>query len=125
MEHGGRKEDPAESGGAVLTRRNLLELAGLMFATTVIPSEIVSAKAAVSQEEAAQGVSSVMDKLSRYMSEASERVLPDEVVEKAKHHLLDTLAAMISGSDIRPVRAAIAFVRAYGGKEVATVVSSD
>jgi len=63
-----------------------------------------------------------MDKLSRYMSEARERALPDEVVEKAKHHILDTLAAMISGSEIRPGRAAIEFVRAYGGKEVATVV---
>src|SRR6202022_431405 len=38
---------------------------------------------------------------------------------------LDTLAAMISGSEIRPGRAAIEFVRAYGGKEVATVVASN
>jgi 2-methylcitrate dehydratase PrpD len=124
MELGRAKDKRGASGGAVLTRRNLIELAGLTFATTVIPSEFVAAKAAVSQEEAAQGVSPVMDKLSRYMSEASERALPDEVVEKAKHHVLDTLAAMISGSEIRPGLAAIEFVRAYGGKEVATVVSS-
>src|SRR5467141_1403414 len=125
MEHGGRKEDPPESGGAVLTRRSLLEFAGLTFATRVIPPAAAFASAAGSQDEAAQGVSPVMDKLSRYMSEACERALPDDVVEKAKHHIVDTLAAMISGSEIRPGHAAIEFVRAYGGKEVATVVASN
>ncbi|HKV81615.1 MAG TPA: MmgE/PrpD family protein [Candidatus Sulfotelmatobacter sp.] len=125
MGHGGRTNEPAAGGRAVLTRRSLFELAGLVFATTVIPSEFSEAPATVRQEDAAQGVSSVMDKLSRYMSEAGERALPDEVVEKTKHHILDTLAAMISGSEIRPGRAAIEFVRAYGGKEVATIVGSN
>src|SRR5882724_8511085 len=125
MGHGGRKDSAAGSSKAVLTRRALLELASLAFATTAIPPGMMSAKAAASQNEAAQGVSPVMDKLSKYMSEASERALPDEVVEKAKHHILDTLAAIISGSEIRPGRAAIEFVRAYGGKEVATVVASN
>src|SRR5882762_4887637 len=125
MVHGEGKDKLAGSGGTILTRRNLLELAGLAFASTAFPPGVVAAKAAASQNEAAQGVSPVMDKLSKYMSEASERALPDEVVEKAKHHVLDTLAAMISGSEIRPGRAAIEFVRGYGGKEVATVVSSN
>src|SRR5258707_308744 len=130
MGHGGPKDELARSGGTVLTRRNLLELAGLAFATTAMPPVAAFAKSAGSRNEARQddakrGVSPVMDKLSRYMSEAGERSLPDEVVEKAKHHILDTLAAMISGSEIRPGRAAIEFVRAYGGKEGATVVSSN
>src|SRR5467141_526534 len=125
MVHGEGKDKLAGSGGAILTRRNLLELAGLALASTAFPPGMVAAKAAASEDEAAQGVSPVMDKLSRYMSEASERALPDEVVEKAKHHILDTLAAMISGSEIRPGRAAIEFVRAYGGKEIATVVASN
>src|SRR6266446_2489098 len=125
MEHGGRKEDPPESGGAVLTRRSLLEFVGLTFATRVIPPAAAFPSAAGSQDEVAPGVSPVMDKLSRYMSEACERTPPDEVVEKAKHHILDTLAAMISGSEIRPGRAAIEFARTYGGREVATVVASN
>src|SRR5260221_1387293 len=125
MVHGEGKDKLAGSSGAILTRRNLLELAGLAFASTAFPPGVVAAKAAASQNDAAQGVSPVMDKLSRYMSEASERALPDEVVEKAKHHILDTLAAMISGSEIRPGSAAIEFARAYGGKEVATVVASN
>src|SRR6266550_3618511 len=125
MIHGEDKDKLAGSGGAILTRRNLLELASLAFAATVIPSGVAAAKAAASEDEAAQGVSPVMDKLSKYMSEAGERALPDEVVEKTKHHILDTLAAMISGSEIRPGRAAIEFVRVYGGEEVATVVASN
>ena len=32
------------------------------------------------------------------MAAAKDRGLPPEVVEKAKHHILDTFAAMISGS---------------------------
>src|SRR5260370_33524690 len=58
------------------------------------------------------------------MSEAAARALPDEVVEKAKQHILDTFAAMISGSELPPGRAALQFASAYGGKEIATVVAS-
>src|ERR1700730_7072375 len=59
------------------------------------------------------------------MAEAGGRALPDDVVEKAKQHILDTFAAMISGSEFPPGRGAIKFVRAYAGKEVATVVASN
>ena len=58
------------------------------------------------------------------MSEASARAMPDEVVEKSQCHVLDTLAAMISGSELPPGRLALVFAREYGGKEVATVVSA-
>src|SRR5256884_1988296 len=54
----------------------------------------------------------------------STRPLPEEVVEKAKHHILDPFAAMTSGSELPPGRAALQFAQAYGGKEVATVVAS-
>ena len=63
-----------------------------------------------------------MTRLSTYMSQARDRALPDEVLEQAKWHVLDTIAAMVSGSELAPGRAAITFARAYGGKEVATVV---
>jgi 2-methylcitrate dehydratase PrpD len=67
----------------------------------------------------------VMAKLSAYMAAAVGRVLPGEVVEKAKHHILDTIAAMISGADLPPAKLAMKFVRNYGGDRVATVVGSD
>src|SRR5229473_3828942 len=103
-------DEGSPSGISVLTRRDLLQRAAWIIAASGFPS---------AGRLYAQNVSPVMTKLSTYMSEARDRELPDEVVEKAKHHILDTLAAMISGSEIRPGRAAIEFVRAYGGKEVA------
>ena len=41
-----------------------------------------------------------MNTLSAYMSAAGTRALPAEVTEHAKHHLLDTLASMVSGSEL-------------------------
>ena len=48
----------------------------------------------------------VMDVISAYMSAARSRALPDNVTEQAKYHLLDTIAAMISGSELPPGQAA-------------------
>ncbi len=58
------------------------------------------------------------------MSEASNRPLPEEATEKTKHHVLDTLAAMISGANLLPGQRALQFVQAYGGRETCTVVAS-
>jgi 2-methylcitrate dehydratase PrpD len=66
-----------------------------------------------------------MDRLSAYMSEAGGRTLPAEVVESAKQHVLDTFAAMVSGSALSPGLAALRFARACGGKELSTVVTSN
>jgi len=114
-----------KKGHATLARRSLFELAGLAIATAGLPDDLAMAMQSTSSDKAAQGVSPVMEKLSTYMSEASGRALPDEVAEKAKHHILDTFAAMISGSELPPGSAAIQFARAYGGKEIATVVASN
>jgi 2-methylcitrate dehydratase PrpD len=70
-------------------------------------------------------ISPIMTRLSDYMSEAAGRKLPEEVVEKTKHLLLDTLAAMISGSQLPPGRFAIQFARALGGSSIATVAGSN
>src|SRR5215216_2438165 len=67
----------------------------------------------------------VMAALSTYMANARARALPDAVIEKVKHHVLDTLAAMISGAELKPGRAAISFARVYGGSKIATVAGSD
>jgi 2-methylcitrate dehydratase PrpD len=67
-------------------------------------------------------VSEVMTTLSAYMSRARERPLPSDVIERATWHVLDTFAAIVSGSELSPGQAALRFARAYGGKPVATVV---
>jgi 2-methylcitrate dehydratase PrpD len=118
------KYGPAENGQTILSRRSLFEFAGLAAATAAFPPSMLIANPAPSREMTGQGVSPVMDKLSTYMSEASGHELPDETTEKTKQHILDTLAAMISGSELTPGRAAIQFAGVYGGKEVATVVAS-
>ncbi|MDN3573084.1 MmgE/PrpD family protein [Methylobacterium longum] len=69
-------------------------------------------------------VSPVMANLSAYMSAAGDRALPDEVVEKAKHHILDTFAAMVSGSGLPPAKAAYSFAASYGGSGEATLVAA-
>jgi 2-methylcitrate dehydratase PrpD len=69
-------------------------------------------------------ISPVMRKLSGYIASALRRPLPRAVVEKSKHHILDTIAAMMSGSRLAPGRNAIAYVKALGGVKEACVIGS-
>jgi len=68
--------------------------------------------------------SDTMAKLSAYMSEAGSRLLPEHVVVVTKHHVLDTLAAMISGSELPPGRQALQFAHEFAGQGIATIVVS-
>ena len=104
------------SGSQNLTRRGLLQRAGWAVAAAGLSRVSVLA---------AENVSPIMARLSSYMSEARNRALPDEVTEKAKHHILDTFAAMVSGAELPPGRAAIQFARSYSGEKIATVVASN
>src|SRR5258708_6644282 len=72
----------------------------------------------------AQAPGPEMSALSAYMSAAATRALPADAAEHAKHHLLDTLAAMISGSELPPGQAALRYIRAHGGKGAATIAGS-
>jgi 2-methylcitrate dehydratase PrpD len=66
-----------------------------------------------------------MSALSAYMAAAKDRALPPAVAEKAKHHILDTVAAMASGSELPPGIAALALARAQAGRPVSTIVGSN
>src|SRR6266436_3481525 len=71
------------------------------------------------------GPGRVMSALSAYMSAARTRALPEEVTEQAKFHLLDSLAAMISGSELPPGQAAQRYIREHSGSGgTITVVGS-
>jgi 2-methylcitrate dehydratase PrpD len=67
------------------------------------------------------GPGPIMSALSAYMSAAGTRALPAEITEHAKYHLLDTLASMISGSELAPGQAAQRYIRERGAKGAATV----
>ena len=108
-----------------ITRRNLLEWAGLGLTAAAMPTPAFSAFSSPLRSAATKSSASVMSTLSTYMSEAVNRPLPDEVVERTKHHILDTLGAMVSGSKLLPGQRALQFAQAYGGKEVSTVVASN
>jgi 2-methylcitrate dehydratase PrpD len=108
-----------------ITRRRLIKIGGLSAILATLRPSAAKAAAFLLTDEPARAASPGALQLSTYMSAAAGRALPDEVLEKAKQHILDTFAAMISGSTLRPGRAAIDFARAYGGREIATVVASD
>ncbi|MGB7952076.1 MAG: MmgE/PrpD family protein [Candidatus Binatia bacterium] len=69
-------------------------------------------------------ISSVMRRLSVYIASALGRPLPAAVIEKTKHHILDTMAAMVSGSRLMPGEKAIAYVKTLGGVKEAGVIGS-
>ena len=111
-----RKASIPAKGGLEPGRRKILKQAGWA---------VVAAACRPWPGLTADHVSPVMAKLSAYMSEARSRALPEEAIEKTKQHVLDTLAAMVSGSELPPGRKAIDFARAYGGEKIATVVCSN
>lgn len=63
--------------------------------------------------------------LSTYIAGAEAEQLPRAVVDKAKIHILDTIGAMLSGSQLKPGRLIVKFVKGQGGPADATVVGSD
>jgi 2-methylcitrate dehydratase PrpD len=65
-----------------------------------------------------------MTTLSTYMGAAGATPLPPNVAENAKHHILDTLASMISGTQLGPGQAAQRFIRAYGAKGSCTIAGT-
>ena len=97
----------------MMTRRHLLQSA--------------AAAALASRRAPAAGLtaSPLMTTLSTYMAEAARRPLPAPIVEKTKHVILDTIAAMVSGAELPPGKFAIQFARNYKGDRVSTVVASN
>src|SRR6516165_9119026 len=59
-----------------------------------------------------------------YVAKALGREMPPEVVAKTKLHTLDTIAAMVSGSQLNPGKLAARYVDGLGGKPQATVIGT-
>ena len=59
------------------------------------------------------------------MVAARDRELPPQVVQDAKHRILDTFAAMVSGAELPPGLAAIRYVRSQGGTLEASVLTTN
>jgi len=74
-------------------------------------------------EDIRSNVQPMMLELSSYIASAIDQDLPPDVVEKAKLHILDSLAAIVAGSELKPGKVACAFVEAQGGTPECTVGS--
>ncbi len=67
----------------------------------------------------------ITGRLARYMAEARQRTLAPDVAREARHRILDTLAAMVSGAHLKPGEMAIRYARSQGGVAEASVVATD
>jgi len=104
------------------TRRHVLKGAGGLIAAAAFPA---GSAQALGQAPAARRLPNVTGRLARYMVESRDRTLPAEVVLQAKHRILDTLAAIVSGAHMTPGEAAIRYVRTQGGTPEASVFTTD
>lgn len=72
-----------------------------------------------------QGVSERTARLAGYIAEGPRAAPPAEVLDAAGAHVLDTVAAMVSGAQLVPGRRGAAYVAAQGSRGDATVVGTD
>ena len=66
----------------------------------------------------------IVDSLVEYMLAARRAKLPEEVIQKGKSHLLDSLAAIVSGSTLKPGKLGLQHARQQGGREECSVLGS-
>ena len=70
------------------------------------------------------GISPLMRELAGYIARALRKPLPAPVAEKTRHHLLDTLAAMITGAKLPPGKMAISYVKKLAEPKEVSVAGS-
>lgn len=63
--------------------------------------------------------------LSRYIAGSPSSELPPEVIHKTKLHVLDTVAAIISGSQLKPGKFAATFVQGLGSRAKSSVLGTN
>jgi 2-methylcitrate dehydratase PrpD len=69
-------------------------------------------------------ISPLMQELSSHIASALKRKLPAEVAERARLHLVDTFASMLSGSRLLPGRKMLAYVKPLGGTREAGIIGT-
>ena len=67
----------------------------------------------------------IIESLIDYMRAAREVKLPSEVIQKGKSHLLDSLAAIVSGSTLKPGKLGLQHARQQAGSGDCTVLGSN
>ena len=67
----------------------------------------------------------ITGQLARYMAAARTTRLPPQVAQEGKHRILDTLAAVVSGSHLQAGEMAIRYAKAQGGVAESSVLTTD
>ena len=67
----------------------------------------------------------IIDSLVEYMLAARQVQLPAQVIQKGKSHLLDSLAAVVSGSTLKPGKLGLHHAREQGGREECSVLGTN
>ena len=67
-------------------------------------------------------ISAPSRRLGDYIAQALSFRLPQAVVEKARQHVLDAVAAMVSGSQLAPGQMAIGYVASLGGNPQSSII---
>src|SRR5262245_59699837 len=102
----------------MMQRRQILQgITSMVAASALRP---VAAAPTAAQEKSA-ATTDVTARLARYMVAARDRPLPSEVVQAAKHRILDTLGAIVSGAQLKPGEMALRYVQTLGGSSEASV----
>jgi 2-methylcitrate dehydratase PrpD len=104
---------------ALISRRRALAAAGGL----VLAAKLDIARSQSSTVPRAEP--DLTGRLARYMAAAPETPLPERVALAAKHRILDTLAAIVSGARLKPGELAIGYVRSLGGTPEACVATTD
>ena len=99
-----------------MKRREFLGGIGLAPIGLVMPVKFAKAQNSI--------LSAEMLGLSTYMGAAASQALPPDVLEQAKLHVIDTFAAIISGSELLPGKAALRYIKLHGSKGRQTVMAS-
>jgi len=113
---------PFDQKGPLISRRRTLQGAATIVAAATLP------KTSIAQPtEPANAVRNpdLTGRLARYMVESRQLELSESVVLAAKHRILDTLGAIVSGAKLKPGEVAIDYVRQQGGTPESSVVTTD
>jgi 2-methylcitrate dehydratase PrpD len=111
------------------TRRWLINASGAVLLSNALATAAASAQSAKPPRDADEPVadapiSPVTTALGDYVATTLDRDMPPGVVAKTKMHVLDTIAAMVSGSRLKAGELAGRYVDGLGGKPQATVIGT-
>ena len=110
------------------TRRWLINASGAALLTGAIPAASAFGQNARAAGGAAIGddtaISPAAIAIADYVANALDRELPPDVLAATKLHVLDTLAAIVSGSRLKPGELAARYVDGLGGKPQAIVIGT-